>query len=68
MARISDQPIELNGQYVFYRSPIPYDGCSRLSNGIQVASVQSMAELQAVTEQIMQYCEIGDDLIAFLSQ
>ncbi len=68
MARIASQEIILNGKNVFYRKAVPVDGYNKLSNGLQVAPVNTIADLQTITNFVKKYCQIDDNMIAIISQ
>ena len=68
MARIAGQGIILNGKNVFYRKAVPVDGYYKLSNGLQVAPVNTVSDLQTITNHVKKYCQIDDNMIAIISQ
>lgn len=68
MAHISDSSICINGVNVFYRQSVPVDGYNYLSNGLQVLSICIMTELKIVTNEIMKYCQIDDNMITIVSE
>lgn len=68
MARIADQKIMLNGKNVFYRKAVPVDGYNKLSNGLQLAPINTVSDLQTITSFVKKYCQIDDNMIAIISQ
>ena len=68
MARIAGENIYLNGCNVFYRKAVPIDGYNKLSNGLQVISIETIFELQFIINEVKNYCQIGDNMIAIISQ
>ena len=66
MARIAKSDIALNGKKVFCRQPAPISGYEKLSNGLQVMRINSMSELETITEKVMKYCNIGNDMIEII--
>ena len=68
MARIAGQGIILNGKNVFYRKAVPVDGYNKLSNGLQLAPINTVSDLQTITNLVKNYCQIDDNLIAVISQ
>ncbi len=68
MARIAGQAIRLHGNNVFYRKSVPVDGYNKLSNGLQLITIDSLSNLQAITVAVQKYCQIDDDMIAIISQ
>lgn len=68
MARIAGQGITLNGKNVFYRKAVPVDGYNKLSNGLQLAPINTISDLKTITSFIKKYCQIDDNMIAIISQ
>lgn len=68
MARIAGQAIQLHGENVFYRKTVPVNGYYKLSNGLQVIAISTIADLQEVTDKIKKYCQIENDFIVILSK
>ena len=68
MARIAGQGIILNGKNVFYRKTVPVDGYNKLSNGLQIAPINTASDLQTITNFVKEYCQIDDDMIAVINQ
>ncbi len=68
MARMNEQDILLHGNSVFYRKPVPVDGCNRLSNGLQITAVSTLSDLQTITSAVKRYCQIDDDMITIISR
>ncbi len=68
MARIAGQAIQLHGNNVFYRKSVPVDGYNKLSNGLQLITIDSLSDLQTITVAVQKYCQIDDDMIAIISQ
>ena len=68
MARIAGQGIILNGNNVFYRKAVPVEGYNKLSNGLQLAPINTVSDLQTITNFIKTYCQIDDSMIAIISQ
>ena len=68
MARITEQGIILNEKNVFYRKAVPVDGYNRLSNGLQLVTINTVSDLQTITNYIMKYCQIEDNMIAIISR
>ena len=66
MARIAKSDIALNGKKVFCRQPAPISGYEKLSNGSQVIVINSMQDLQTITDKVMEYCNIGNDMIEII--
>ena len=67
MARIAGYGLSINGQGVFYRKSVPVDGYNKLTNGLQVMSVDTLSELQLITAEVKKYCQIDDDMITIIS-
>lgn len=59
MARITEQNIRLNSRTAFYRKPIPIEGYSKLSNGLQVIGMKSLSELKTMIKEIQRCCRIN---------
>ncbi|WP_337790065.1 hypothetical protein [Ruminococcus bicirculans (ex Wegman et al. 2014)] len=68
MARIAGQAIQLHGNSVFYRKSVPVDGYNKLSNGLQIITIATLSDLQAITAAVQKYCQIDDDMIAIISK
>lgn len=68
MARIAGQETTLNGKNVFYRKAVPVDGYNKLSNGLQLAPINTVSDLQTVTNFIKKYCQIDDNMITIINQ
>lgn len=68
MARIAGQGITLNGKNVFYRKAVPVDGYNKLSNGLQLAPINTISDLKTITSFVKEYCQIDDNMIAIISQ
>lgn len=68
MARIAGHGLSVNGKSVFYRKAVPVDGYKKLSNGLQVISINSLEDLQTVTNDIIEHCDIDDDMIKIISK
>lgn len=68
MARIEEQGIQLRGNSVFYRKAVPVDGYNKLSNGLQVIAINSLADLQTITNEVQKYCQISDKMITIINQ
>ena len=68
MARIAGQGITLNGKNVFYRKAVPVDGYNKLSNGLQLAPINTISDLKTITSFVKKYCQIDDNMIAIISQ
>ena len=66
MARITEQNIRLSGRTAFYRKPIPIEGYSKLSNGLQVIGIKSLPELQTMIKEIQRCCRINDGTITVI--
>lgn len=67
MARIAGQAIQINEKYVFYRKTVPVDGYNKLSNGLQIISINTLHDLQAIATAVQKYCQIDDDMITIIS-
>lgn len=63
MARIAGQGILINGDNVFYREIVPVNGYGKLSNGLQIKTINSFLDLQIITNKVKEYCQIKDDMI-----
>ena len=68
MARIAGQAIQIHGNSVFYRKSVPVDGYNKLSNGLQIITIATLSDLQAITAAVQKYCQIDDDMIAIISK
>ena len=68
MARIAGQAIQLHGNIVFYRKSVPVEGYNKLSNGLQIITIATLSDLQAITAAVQKYCQIDDDMIAIISK
>ena len=68
MARIAGQAIQLHGNSEFYRKSVPVDGYNKLSNGLQIITIATLSDLQAITAAVQKYCQIDDDMIAIISK
>lgn len=68
MARIAGQGIQLRDQNVFYRKAVPVYGYNRLSNDLQVMNIDNTAELQTITNEIKDYCQLDDDVVKIISK
>lgn len=68
MARIAGQGIQLRDKNVFYRKSVPVYGYNRLSNDLQVMNIDNTAELQTITNEIKDYCQLDDDMIKIISE
>ena len=68
MARIAGQGITLNGKNVFYRKAVPVDGYNKLSNGLQLAPINTISDLKTITSFVKKYCQIDDNMIVIISQ
>lgn len=68
MARIAGQAIQIHGNSVFYRKSVPVDGYNKLSNGLQIITIATLSDLQAITAAVQKYCQIEDDMIAIISK
>lgn len=68
MARIAGQAIRLNGNSVFYRKAVPVDGYNKLSNGLQIITINNLPDLQTITTAVQKYCHIDDDMITIISK
>lgn len=68
MARIAGQAIQIHGNSVFYRKPVPVDGYNKLSNGLQIITITTLSDLQMITAAVQKYCQIDDDMIAIISK
>lgn len=67
MARIAGH-ICIEGSNVFYRRAVPVDNCNKLSNGLQIKTIDTLTDLQTITYKIKEYCQIDDDMIAIISE
>lgn len=67
MARIAGQAIQIHGNSVFYRKAVPVDGYNKLSNGLQIITINSLSDLQTITKEVQKYCQISDDMITIIS-
>lgn len=68
MARIAREAIRLHGNNVFYRKAAPVDGYNKLSNGLQLITIDSLSDLQTITKEVQKYCQIDDDMITIISR
>ena len=68
MARIAGQAIQIHGNSVFYRKSVPVDGYNKLSNGLQIITIATLSDLQAITSAVQKYCQIDNDMIAIISK
>lgn len=68
MARIAGQGISLNGSSVFSRQAVSLNGYNKLSNGLQIIKVDSLSDLQAITQKVKAYCQIDDEMIAIITE
>ena len=66
MARIAKSDIAMNGKKVFCRQPAPISGYERLSNGLQVMRINNMSDLETIAVKVMNYCNIGNDMIEII--
>lgn len=66
MARIAGQSMQIHGKNVFYRRAVPVDGYHTLSDGLQVISVTQLSDLQYITGEIKNYCQIQNELIEII--
>jgi len=62
MARIAKQGIQINSNNVFYRKAVPVKGYNKLSNGLQIISINTITELQFITNAVKKYCQIDDNI------
>ena len=67
MARIAGQSIQIHGNSVFYRKAVPVDGYNKLSNGLQIITINTLPDLQTITTAVQKYCQIDDDMITIIS-
>lgn len=68
MARIAGEGIQIRGNSVFYRRAVPVNGYNRLSNGLQIITVNSLSDLQTITAEVKKYCRIDDGMITIISR
>lgn len=68
MARIAGQGITIHGNSAFYRKAVPVDGYNKLSNGLQIITINSLADLQTLTKEVQKYCQIDDNMITVICQ
>ena len=68
MARITEQKIQLRGNNAFYRNVSYIDGYKRLSNGLQLITINTFFDLQALTTEIKKYCQLDDNMITIINQ
>lgn len=68
MARIAGQAIQIHGNSVFYRKAVSVDGYNKLSNGLQIITIDTLSDLQMITAAVQKYCQIDDDMISIISK
>lgn len=66
MARIASQQFKLRDKYIFYRKSVPVEGYVKLSNGLQVISIDNISDLYVIVDKVKKYCQINDNMVSIV--
>lgn len=63
MARINKSDISINSQPMFYRNSVPVDECKKLSNGLQLKTINGRNSFQTISGLVLEYCGISKEIL-----